>query len=91
MLNSRIISHYCKLFCAAANRENTAITGGHVLEHEGKKIYNAGKEEGKKDGKEAERINSIRNLMESLKLTSQQAMDALKIPSEEQPHYFSLL
>ena len=54
MLNSRIISHYCKLFCAAANRENTAITGGHVLEHEGKKVCNAGmqagKEEGKKDG-----------------------------------------
>ena len=67
------------------------IMGGHVLEHEGKKIYNAGKEEGKKDGKEAERINSIRNLMESLKLTSQQAMDALKIPSAEQPHYLSLL
>ena len=71
------------------------IMGGHVLEHEGKKIYNAGMEagrkEGKKDGREAERINSIRNLMESLKLTSQQAMDALKIPSAEQPHYLSLL
>ena len=71
------------------------IMGGHVLEHEGKKIYNAGMEagrkEGKKDGREAERINSIRNLMESLKLTSQQAMDALKIPSAEQPYYLSLL
>lgn len=32
-------------------------------------------------------INSIRNLMETFKLTAQLAMDALKIPAEKQAEY----
>ena len=38
-------------------------------------------------GAENEKIESIRNLMETLKLTVQQAMDALKIPASDQPAY----
>ena len=38
-------------------------------------------------GAENEKIESIRNLMETLKLTVQQAMDALKIPAAEQAKY----
>ena len=45
--------------------------------------------EGEASGKDSERLNSIRNLMESLHLTAQQAMDALKIPANEQPKYAS--
>lgn len=37
------------------------------------------------EGREDERIVSIRNLMDTLKLTAQQAMDALKIPIGDQP------
>ena len=36
-----------------------------------------------------ERIRSIKSLMETMKWTVQQAMDALKIPSEEQAKYAS--
>lgn len=43
--------------------------------------------EGYNEGQDSERLNSIRNLMESLHLTAQQAMDALKIPPAEQSKY----
>ena len=36
-------------------------------------------------------LAAIRNLMESLKFTAQQAMDALKIPVTEQPKYMAKL
>ena len=45
--------------------------------------------EGYTEGQDSERLNSIRNLMESLHLTAQQAMDALKIPAKDQPKYAS--
>ena len=44
-----------------------------------------------KETKEAERLSSIRNIMETLHLTAQQAMDALKIPESEQPKYAALI
>lgn len=37
------------------------------------------------------RLESIKNLMETLKFTAQQAMDALKIPLSEQPKYAAKL
>ena len=45
--------------------------------------------EGYTEGQDSERLNSIRNLMESLHLTAQQAMDALKIPAKDQKKYAS--
>ena len=47
--------------------------------------------EGYAEGQDSERLNSIRNLMESLHLTAQQAMDALKIPVSEQQKYIAQL
>lgn len=47
--------------------------------------------EGEASGKDSERLNSIRNLMESLHWTAQQAMDALKIPAAEQSKYAAQL
>ena len=49
-----------------------------------------GMKEGMKEGKEATRISSIRSLMETLHLTTEQAMDALKIPQDERHKYASL-
>jgi len=43
--------------------------------------------EGYNEGKETERLNTIRNLMATLNLTAQQAMDAMKIPISEQKKY----
>ena len=39
------------------------------------------------EGRDLERLNSIRNLMKSLNFTGQQAMDALYIPKEERKRY----
>ncbi|WP_029545083.1 Rpn family recombination-promoting nuclease/putative transposase [Selenomonas sp. AB3002] len=47
--------------------------------------------EGYAEGQDSERLNSIRNLMESLHWTAQQAMDALKIPASEQSKYAAQL
>ena len=37
------------------------------------------------------RMESIKNVMSTLKLTAQQAMDALLIPAAEQPKYLGRL
>ena len=54
-----------------------------------------GEERGIAKGMEIGRVegllSSIKNLMETLKLTAQQAMDALKVPKEEQAHYTEML
>ena len=50
-------------------------------------IRKEGIEEGIEQGIEQSRIDSIRNLMDSLKMTAQQAMDALKIPAADQIKY----
>ena len=47
--------------------------------------------EGLVKGMEQERIANIRNLMDSLKMTAQQAMDALKIPTADQSKYAAKL
>ena len=47
--------------------------------------------QGIEKGKEQTLLESIKNLMETLNLNVQQAMDALKIPKEEQAHYESKL
>ncbi|MCD8098476.1 MAG: Rpn family recombination-promoting nuclease/putative transposase [Lachnospiraceae bacterium] len=50
-----------------------------------------GREEGREEGRETNTMESIRNLMETLKLSAEQAMAALKIPEEEQQKYFDML
>ena len=47
--------------------------------------------EGEAHGEAKERLASIRNLMETLHLTTQQAMEALKIPAAEREQYASQL
>ena len=48
-------------------------------------------EKGRKEGIDENRIESIKNIMDSLKFTAQQAMDALKIPVSEQQKYLAKL
>ena len=61
-------------------------------EEKAKEFYESeARAEGRAEGKEATIIATIRNLMESLNLTSQQAMDAMKIPVAEQARYAALL
>ena len=42
-------------------------------------------------GKEEERLHSLRNIMDTLNLSPQQAMDALKIPPAEHEKYAAVL
>ncbi|MBQ7501454.1 Rpn family recombination-promoting nuclease/putative transposase [bacterium] len=48
-----------------------------------------GEAKGKAEGQHTERVFSIRNLMKTLGLTAEQAMDALLIPAEEQQKYLA--
>ena len=50
-----------------------------------------GRQEGFREGADQNRLENIRSLMESMKLTAKQAMDALKIPESEQPKYIARL
>lgn len=43
------------------------------------------------EGKEKNLIENIRSLMETVNFTAKQAMDALKIPADEQEKYFALI
>ena len=47
--------------------------------------------EGRAEGEEQERLTTIRKLMKSLKMTAQQAMAVLEIPSSEQGRYLDRL
>ncbi len=46
---------------------------------------------GRKQGIENTRLESVRSLMETMRLTAQQAMDALMIPADEQSRYIAML
>ena len=48
-----------------------------------------GLNEGLAKGEERERINAIRKLMKSLKMTARQAMTVLEIPPSEQGEYLN--
>ena len=50
-----------------------------------------GVKQGITQGKEQSLLESIRNLMKNLKLTAQQAMDALEIPKDDQARYAAKL
>lgn len=50
-----------------------------------------GMERGLERGLEAATLNAIRNLMETLKLAAEQAMEALKVPKEEKVKYAGML
>ena len=47
--------------------------------------------EGKREGAESKQVEDIRSLMETMKWTAKQAMDALKIPVAEQEKYAALV
>ena len=55
-----------------------------------KGVENRGIRKGIAQGHEEERLNSIRSLMETLNLTLDQAMQALKIPDSEREKYLQM-
>jgi hypothetical protein len=85
-----IASNYAKV-----KKGVTAVMGGKVLEHEAKTILQSGIQQGLQQGiqqgLQQGTLSSIRNLMDSMKVTAEQAMDALRIPAEEQKFYLEKL
>lgn len=55
------------------------------------KCEKKGEKKGKKEGKKEATLNNIKSIMETMKLTAKQAMDALKIPESERSKYMTLL
>ncbi len=62
-----------------------------VIEEKERKAENKGNKEGKKEGIREATVSNIRSMMETLKLTAKQAMDALKIPESDQQSYMKML
>ena len=58
------------------------------MREEGRK---EGKKEGRKEGMEIAILNSIKNLMETLDISAEKAMDLVKIPAEEREKYLAKL
>ena len=58
-------------------------------------IFNEGVEQGIEQGIEQgardKLVENVRSLMETLHLTAQQALDALKVPAAEQARYIAML
>ena len=50
-----------------------------------------GRQEGFREGADQNRLENIRSIMETMKLTAKQAMDILKIPEADQLKYIARL
>ncbi len=70
-------------------RKGVAMTRlGQMLVEEGRE---EGRKEGMKEGEQYTLLESIRSLMETLKLSADQAMEALRIPTEEREKYRAMI
>ena len=73
-------------------KEKAGTEKGRVNMCEGlRELMADSKAEGREEGREETTLTSVKNLMETLKLTAEQAMDALKIPDSDRKKYVSLL
>lgn len=73
-------------------KEKAGTEKGRINMCEGlRELMADSKAEGREEGREETTLNSVKNLMETLKLTAEQAMDALKIPDDDRKKYVSML
>ena len=73
------------------NNPKGVATMCRLMEEMQKEYYQRGQASGIEKGSEYTLLNSIRNIMESLKVSAAQAMDILKISAKDQPRYLKLL
>ena len=50
-----------------------------------------GRKEGRKEGAEIATLNSIKNLMDTMAISAEKAMDLVKIPTEEREKFLAKL
>ena len=81
-----------KPFLDAHNAEVKGMLRTEYNEAEAMRLFELdGERRGRAEGEEAALLRSIKNIMDSLKFTPQQAMDALKIPPADQAKYVAML
>ena len=71
--------------------QNMSSLLDRVEERGRQKGLDEGHQEGFREGADQKCLENIRSLMESMKLTAKQAMEALKIPESEQSKYIARL
>ena len=62
-----------------------------TLQERDERMREEGRIEGREEGTETANLNNIKNLMESLKISAENAMDLVKIPAEEREKYLAKL
>ena len=72
------------MFLTEYNEEKT-------LKKEREEGRQEGRLEGRNEGIDQTRVESIKNIMDTMKMTAQQAMDALKIPVTDRSKYMARL
>ena len=74
-----------------ANQRVSDYMGGKVLDLDIIRAHDNGIAEGEAKGKEETRVENIRSLMKNLKLTAEQAMEALGIAKSDFGKYMNML
>ena len=67
------------------------VKGMLLTEYDEEAVHQLFFEDGREEGLEEGRIESIRNLMSSLQVPAQTAMNMLKIPTKEHEKYLRML
>ena len=65
--------------------------GRHEMESMSERLMRIGREDGRREGAEANLIENARSIMEAFRLTAQQALDVLKVPEADRPRLMELL
>ena len=67
------------------------MTFAMKMRDEWKAGMSEGRMEGRKEGRKEDRVASLRSLIAKLKVSAEQAMDLLDVPTAERPMYRELL
>ena len=89
--NDRINLFFKPSICAILKEDDEVINVCRAWENALNKAKTESEARGEAKGKDSERLNSIRNVMKSLNVTVNRAMEILCIPADEQKKYISLL
>lgn len=87
-VNGMLLTEYNEAEAMELFKEEGRIEGRQLGREEGRK---EGRIEGRNEGRETSLLASIRNLMQTMKLTADEAMNALLIPEADRPKYMAKL
>lgn len=91
VIKSYILANRAEVMDMCLTEYNEAETMNLFREEGRQEGRQEGRREGRQEGRQESLINSIKNIMETLNLSSQEAMNALKIPDSERSHYLDIL